>query len=1272
MSSNTHAASHQGFWPQHLEGVTCIFPRLSEEPPSAQPRHTTSHEQRIRCASGTASLDALCTNGLQPRHFHLAAWCILLSRYLGDGQVCSGTVEKSPFDGSHLFSACRLQVDKDDSPSAVVLACKEALEQCRPHACRTAGDLIQQIGSAQQRFNTAVIFEGVTESAMRSFDDGHQHFDLLLKLEGPGAGLSAYLELSPLLSKTSAALVAATYRTILSGVVESFSQPLCRMAMVSQKDLQRTWNWNRACPEPVHGLVQDYFQHYALSQPNAPAICASDVSFTYQELDNASNILANFLVARGVGPEVVVPLCFEKSGFATLAMLAVVKAGGAFTFLDPTYPIDRLQNVIQQVDAKFVLSSATNMTIWHGRLPAYEVSTVAISALPKLYTSPPVRAAPSSLCYLIFTSGSTGQPKGVCISHENYLSCALDQSRVCSMDSSSRVLQFASYTFDVSVLENFTTLVTGGCVCVPDDAARAKGIASIMNEFEVTWAFLTPSLVKLIGPGDVPTLETLVLGGEALSKSDVETWAGKVQLMNGYGPTECSIASAIHPAVEKHTAAGNIGWPVGGLLWVVDAENYHELVPIGGIGELAIEGPHLARGYLNDPVKTAKAFVENADWMADYPSDRQKRIYLTGDLVRSNTDGSIHFIGRKDTQVKIRGLRIELGDIEHHISVDPLVGLAIVIAPETGACKKRLVGVVTLAGTKSTGSGASLQPLNAEHHGAENSVRNIQIHLGEKVPAYMVPSTWIVLEAFPLTPSGKIDRVKVKKWVGGMDAQALAEAECLLAQPLNGEGTTVDAPADVEEALRAVVAHVLNLAFEAVSPSRSFVNLGGDSISAMQLVSRCKLQGMQIKSKDILQCGSLAELATFVEMGKQAVIEVEEVFDVPFDLSPIQQLYFQLEPKGTHPGGANRFNQSFLLRLRQRQTSESVLAALTLLVKRHSMLRCQFVKSSVGTWQQMIPSTEDGSFSFKKQRALTDEDVQAVIVQSQCKVANACPVFVVDLIETPRGQLLSMIAHHAIVDLVSWRVIMQELEELLLGGALSAPQKPLPWQVWCKLQAEYAMEHLPPRAAFPDAIETPNMGYWGMTGRRNMIKDATKAVFQLDAATTALLTGAESHSVLRTEPVDLFLSAIIHSFTMVFQDRKAPTIFRESHGRWPWDDAIDIGSTVGWFTSMYPVSVVAGKDPVDTVRRVKDAQRRVPSSGWPYFASRYHHPDGIRQFGGYPQAEIQFDYLGLYQQLERDDALFQQEAWPNSDVGPEFNRLALFEITAEIIRSTLR
>ena len=1059
------------------------------------------------------------------------------------------------------------------------------------------------------------------------------------------------------------------------------------LRMASPMDLETMWNWNRTCPSPINGLVPDLIVSNALSHPDAPAVCASDVSFTYMELHVISDVLARFLIEKGVGPETIVPLCFPKSGWATVSMLAVIKAGGAFTFLDPSFPAEVLQNIVKHTDAKFLLCSASTRAMWDGHCTAYEVGAEVIASLPQLSDAKQsVVLRPSNLLYVVFTSGSTGAPKGVCVDHSGFVSSALDFIKATDMNSSSRVLQFASYSFDASIFENLTAILCGGCLCTPDETSRDRGVPHFMNEFGVTFAFLTPSLVKSFNPSDVPSLKTLVLMGESPTQADVERWSGKVRLMNAYGPSECCVASAVNTCLEPRIEATNIGWPIGGLLWVVDSENANRLVPLGVEGELAIEGPHLGRGYLKDAVQTTKAFVHDLEWTANFPASRSRRIYLTGDIVRRKMDGSIVFIGRKDSQIKLRGMRVELGAIEQYLSEDHLVRLATVTAPASNMSTKYLAAVVSIVGKTGSEPDGDLTAFsfagsNAEIDSMRRIIRDVRERLRKRVAGFMVPSTWLVLTSFPLMASGKIDRGKIKAWIVEMNDDAFEKYVCVLDQPsIDGAHSETGNP--LVGAVRREISVVLNLPFDSVAPWKSFIGLGGDSISVWQLISQCQARDMALTVRDIMQSRSIIELAESVKVSERQVVAQKDstnFFNIPFGLSPIQRLFFQWEPNGTLSGGNNRFNQSFLLRVRRPVSLNSMAEALKVVAERHPMLRCRFLKSPLCGWQQIIPKSLENSFHLEEHVVRKHSDVQRIILRSQCGIdMYRGPVFIVDLINKPQDQLVSIIAHHAVIDLVSWRVIMRELESLLQddGSVTLPPQRSLSWPTWCRLQADYASQHLRPRSALLEhgEVPPPDLAYWGMEGRENKFKDRIAVMVQIDLATTSLLMDPERRQVSRTEPIDLFLSAIVHAFTSTFSDREVPTVFRESHGREPWDDSIDISSTVGWFTTMYPI-VVEKKGRgglIDMIRCVKDAQRRFSSNGWQYFVSRFYDPNGIQEFGPSAEVEIIFDFLGLYQQLERANGLFEQEYWEKSDVGPEFHCPGLFEITAEIIKGQLQ
>jgi non-ribosomal peptide synthetase component F len=349
--------------------------------------------------------------------------------------------------------------------------------------------------------------------------------------------------------------------------------------------MEQIWRWNSSCPPAVEECVHTLIYRKAIKTPEATAVHASDAVLTYREVDQLSTRLAHHLVSCGVGPEVIVPLCFEKSAWTVVAMVAVIKAGGALLFVDPQHPVARTKTVLAKVDAKMIICSRMYsglVTSFGTNLATVVVSKDSIEKLPRQTTLPTTTVRPDNILYVIFTSGSTGTPKGCVIEHRSFLSGAMKQAAASSMKPTSRVCQLAAYTFDVSILEQLTALTVGACVCVPGEEARAKGPTFIMNDFNINWCFLTPSLAKMIKPSDVPHLEVLILGGEALSREDVETWASHVQLANGYGPSECSIAATANSRLSFTTDPSNIGYALGGVCWITDANDPNTLVPIGG------------------------------------------------------------------------------------------------------------------------------------------------------------------------------------------------------------------------------------------------------------------------------------------------------------------------------------------------------------------------------------------------------------------------------------------------------------------------------------------------------------------------------------------------------------------------------------------------------------------------------------------------------------------------------------------------------------------
>ncbi|PQE24211.1 non-ribosomal peptide synthetase protein [Rutstroemia sp. NJR-2017a BVV2] len=463
-----------------------------------------------------------------------------------------------------------------------------------------------------------------------------------------------------------------------------------------------------------------------------------------------------------------VPMLFMKSKWAVVAMLAIIKAGAAFVPCDPSHPRSRLQSIFEQIDARVVL--CCDGVEWmcleilpHGQtIVVGEQSGFALLSGPSAISS---GVKPHNTLYICFTSGTSGTPKGTVITHQAYCSGARDHSKALHFERTSRFLQFASYTFDTSIEDILTTLISGGCLCIPSEE-RFSGIPGAIARMNVNAADLTPSYISSISPNSVPSLKQVTLGGEPITANVIKIWANHVRLINAYGTTECCVTS-ICREVSADTHPANIGHPVGAVTWIVAAENSDQLLPIGAVGELLIEGPAMAEGYLNDKEKTAPAFISSPKWARNINShSRPRRLYRTGDLAQYNSDGSINYLGRKDTRMKLRGLRIEMGDVEHHLLSYPSVRRAMVVLPTAGPYSDQLTAILELHGTNEPNIHSGIDIMSKSELEASNFDWSIiSAHLKERLPAYMAPSSWIVIKIMPLHSSGKLDRSKLGKWL---------------------------------------------------------------------------------------------------------------------------------------------------------------------------------------------------------------------------------------------------------------------------------------------------------------------------------------------------------------------------------------------------------------------------------------------------------------------------------------------------------------------------
>ncbi|KAI2636178.1 acetyl-CoA synthetase-like protein [Xylaria nigripes] len=1028
------------------------------------------------------------------------------------------------------------------------------------------------------------------------------------------------------------------------------------ISYVSPEDLETIYTWNFRLPPPDPVCVQDSIAQWVNQTPDAEAVDAWDRHLNFKELDEFSSRLALYLLnSCSVKTGDIVPLCIGRSAMAIVSMLGVMKAGAAFVPLNPSAPRDRNLDIMGICEAdKLILTSFDEDYKEVGLVISWEL----ICSLPPSHEAELPKVSPDDRAYIIFTSGTTGRPKGVVIEHQNlFHSLRAHGGDIYRQGPTSRVLQFAALTFDGSMTEHLAPLTHGACTCVPDNETRLAGITEYINKLRVNWAFFTPSFFKLLTPEDVPCLKTVVLGGEAITNDCIDRWSHCIRLINGYGPSEGTILSTacvVEPTIRERAS---IGKAFVCKTWVVDPEDHTQLLPIGAVGELVIQGPNVARGYLNDPVKTEAAFIQPPEWANIRGDDQYRRMYKTGDLVRYDDDGSLIYMGRKDTQVKVRGQRLELSEVEHHLP--DIIQHGVAMVPRSGTYKGRLVVVMVCwpFGDSPAPEHSELQRLSgAEAQKAYKIVEMARKLMSQKLPDFAVPDVWIPVQAIPKNSSGKLDRNPVRDWVEFL----LAEDEVLGASEIDSEVKTESATTEIERIIQEAFAHALGLPVAKISLDRSFQSYGGDSLQAIQVVGKCRSQFLQVNIMPILKGDTIKQLSLKSSRRLRESSVVEKT-NSSFTLSPIQHLYVRSNPPSTH-----YFNQTRVIRLKQTFKSETVREALLQVIRAHSMLRARLVRDGTGKPHQLIE--QEAHLHFQHIYASSLDKVVASIKTSQRKVdLSSGPVVAAELISLNDQLLLSLTVAHFSIDIVSWGIIFEDFESCLRHGQPSAPAS-LPFQAWCQ-QLEEAFEgEWSRKRLLPFELPTNDFGNFFSFANPNTYGNVLTRKFHTSSSITNGLLN--SCTALSLSVLDILLAVIFKGFADSFPTLQSLVIHSEGHGRQAWREDQDISRTVGWFTSLAPIPAPKTNDNIwHAAQRIRHLRDQLLHGGMPYFASRFRaSEEGLDTLQ--PMA-IVFNYMGQEQQeADSVDTLF--EALPEFQgesgdyASDDMPRFSIFEIAAEV------
>ncbi|XPT02543.1 hypothetical protein M3J09_011657 [Ascochyta lentis] len=432
---------------------------------------------------------------------------------------------------------------------------------------------------------------------------------------------------------------------------------------LDRRDLQQ---WNQQPPSTVLSTIHELFRQRVLESPESQAVESWDGALTYTELDTLSSQLSSQLLDSGVLLGDCIPLCFEKSLWTVVAILGVLKSGCSFLLMDVSHPTSRLQTLSNEVKASTVLSSSTQRQRAVKLAP--RVVVVSKLSLQTATRGVPhrIEVSPSTVAAIVFTSGTTGTPKGIQIEHYSICSSLLALAKLAGVSDRTRYFQFSSYAFDAAFGEILMTLISGGCICVPSDGDRLNNLAKSICIFNANTVLLTPTVVRLLSPSDVPCLKTLISGGERVTQDIVRLWSGILDLVIVYGPAETTVACVAKKALPAVDSDTRVGFPLNSRVWIALLDNPNKLAPVGVIGELVVEGPGIARNYINNHLDSANLFYDALPWAKDWDTSMKSigRCYRTGDMAHFADDGEIIFIGRRDRQIKLRGQRIELEDVE--------------------------------------------------------------------------------------------------------------------------------------------------------------------------------------------------------------------------------------------------------------------------------------------------------------------------------------------------------------------------------------------------------------------------------------------------------------------------------------------------------------------------------------------------------------------------------------------------------------------------------
>ncbi|MEH2435909.1 MAG: amino acid adenylation domain-containing protein [Nostoc sp.] len=1271
--------SQLSYWQQQLKDAPALLSLPTDRPRPAVQTFAGAHQEFALSQKLTQGLIQLSQKqGVTLFMTLLAAYDTLLYRYTGTEDILVGSPianrDRSEIEGliGFFVNTLVMRTNLAGNPSFGELLTRvremamEAytyqnlpfemlVEALQPQRDLSHTPLFQVMFALQNVPLSGVELAGLSVTSLMPKSTTAK-FDLNLFMQNTATGLVGVWEYNTdLFDASTIERMTGHFQTLLEGIIANPEQQISQLPLlteVEQHKLLVEWN-DTQVDYPQDLCIYQLFEEQVQRTPDAVAVIFENQQLTYYQLNCRANQLANYLQSLGVGADVLVGICVERSIEMVVGLLGILKAGGAYMPLDPDYPQERLSFMLEDAQLRVLLTQQQLKE----KLPQHQGQVVYLDTDWQFISqssqeNPITTVQDSNLAYVIYTSGSTGKPKGAMNTHLGICNRLLWMQQAYQLTAVDCILQKTPFSFDVSVWEFFWPLITGARLVVakPDGHKDSAYLVNLILEQQVTHVHFVPSMLQVFL--EEPSLENcrslkrVICSGEALPVELQERFFTRLEceLHNLYGPTE----AAIDVTYWQCFPDGNLRTvPIGRAIantQIYILDEHLQPVPVGVAGELHIAGLGLARGYLNRKELTIEKFISN-------PFDNSK-LYKTGDLARYLPDGTIEYIGRIDNQVKIRGFRIELGEIEALLNQHDDVQASVVTVREDNPGDKRLVAYIV------------------GHQQHSPTISQLRQFLSSQLPQYMIPHAFVMLESLPLTPNGKVDRRALKA------PDSRGELEVSFVAPRN----------QIEEILAQIWAEVLRV--EQVGIHDNFFELGGDSILSIQIISRAKLAGLQLTLKQLFAHQTIAELATVANVA--SVIQIEQgLVTGRLPLTPIQHWFFEQNLQQPH-----HFNQSFLLSVPSDLKPELLKQVLQQLLVHHDALRLRFTQSD-STWQQTHSAVTDSvAFSYVDLSALPqNEQKTAIEASATCLQAslnlseNLVQVAFFHLGLDKRARLLIVI-HHLVVDGVSWRILLEDLQtayqQIAQGKAMPSavnyalPAKTTSFKDWSSKLTKYAQS---------GTIKS-EVAYWLNESRFAVSPlpiDYTKGANTVASTSTVIvsLNETQTRALLQDVPKayntqinDILLTALALVLSR-WTNSKSVLFNLEAHGREDIIDSVDLSRTIGWFTTIFPVLLELGAttNPADALKSVKEQLRAIPNKGIGYGLLRYLIQDAqiAAQLQTLPQAEISFNYLGQFDQLLNTSSWMQlaSESTGHSH-GLQNNRAHLLDINSVIAGERLQ